>query len=191
MGDVYNSSGRLIRPFVLVARYIKGDHASQSISQDATATLMNASNNFDATEYFKTSYISTLKPELENNIRMAAAQNQPNDREAFYVKLITTGLPGFIYDSVWAYILRSQLLLLQELNRKALLVNDAKSFYDKAAIQNPVVYAKFPFDPWLSFLRANFLLLQHPNGIVEISERGRDFLKYLVHCGRSADDKFN
>jgi hypothetical protein len=176
--------------FVLVARHFgRAQRPTSSAAQNATNTLMTSPTGFDAAAYFKNSYFSQLQQELENNVRAAATQNQPNDREGFYVKLIATGLPSFIYEIAWAYIYKSQLLLLQELNRRVLLLPQVKIHYDKAVSDNPAYYAHYSFEQWLDFMKSHVLLIQHPNEMVEITVRGRDFLKYLVHWGRSADDR--
>jgi len=159
-------------------------------TQNATNVLMTSPTTFDATAFFQRAYISPLQPENENNIRAAAVQNQPNDREGFYVRLIAVGSLAYIYDQAWAYIFKSQLLLLHELNRRLLLpLAGAKTFYDKAAIDFPDRYANYPFDRWLEFVTTHGLAIRHPSEMVEITVRGRDFLKYLVHWGFSVDDK--
>src|SRR5712692_10470988 len=165
--------------FDLVARNRGGKGRAPNTAQTATNALMGASGNFDATLYFQQSYASPLQPEAENNIRTAATQNQPIDREGFYVKLIAIGVISYVYDMAWAYIFRSQLLLLMELNRKILLLAEVRTHYDKAASDTPTVYANYSFGQWMDFLKSHLLLLQHPNGMVEITVRGRDFLKYL------------
>jgi hypothetical protein len=65
-------------------------------TQNATNALMTSPTTFDAKQYFQRAYISPLQPENEDNIRAAASQNQPNDREGFYVKLIAVGSLAYI-----------------------------------------------------------------------------------------------
>src|SRR6266478_3721793 len=89
----------------------------QSSSAQSTAATLSTGRAFDATEFFRHSYYSPLQAEIETNVRAAAAQNQPNDREGFYVKLIGIGLLSYTYDMVWSAIYKSQLLALLELNR--------------------------------------------------------------------------
>lgn len=162
----------------------------QSTVQSAPNALMApAPGNFDATTYFQQAYNSPLQPEVENNVRTAATQNQPNDREGFFVKLIGIGLIGYMYDIAWAYIFRSQILLMMELNRKILPIAEVKAFYDRAAAENPQPYSSYSFDSWMNFLKSHVLLIHYPTDMVAITERGRDFLKYLVHWGRYADDR--
>jgi len=176
--------------FVAMPSYLVRERQNQGSAQkSATNTLMRASENFDATHYFETAFVSSLRTEIENNVRTAAAQNRPNDHEGFYVDLIASGLPGFVYDLTWAYIFRSQILLLQELNRNVLSLAQAKNYYEKAAAENQTSYHNYSFERWLNFIGGEGLLLHHPSGIIEITVRGRDFLKYLVHCGRSAEDR--
>ncbi len=116
-------------------------------------------------------------------------QTQPTDREAFYVKFIATGIIGYIYDIAWAYIYRSQVLLLLELNRRIMPLAEVKTFYEKAASDNNSAYADYSFSQWLEFMKFYILIIQHESEMVEITLRGKDFLKYLVHWGRYADDR--
>jgi hypothetical protein len=110
----------------------------QSTLQSASNVLVKATTtNLVATEFFRVSYNSSLQSEIENNFRAAAIQNQPNDHEGFLLRLMATGLVGFMYDSFWAYIYRSQILLLMQLNRRNMPLVEAKTYYDKAAIDYP------------------------------------------------------
>lgn len=156
--------------------------------KSASNTLLNSST-FDATAFFQQSYVSTMDAEIKNNTRTAAELNNPGDRETFYLKLIAIGLPAFTYDVIWAYIFRSQVLALLELNRRILTVDQLKAFYDKAAAESPERYANYTFDQWVEFLKSNLLLILHPSGMVEVTVRAKDFLKYLTHNGRYADDR--
>jgi hypothetical protein len=182
----------LLASFVVFALLAKrGDSPQVNTSQVPTNALVSPPQapNFNAAEFIKTAYLSPLEQEAEDNIRIAATQTQPNDREGFYVKIIGIGAMQYAYDIAWAYIFRSQLLLLSELNTKILLIAQVKLFYDKAAAENPIPYANYSFDQWMTFIKTHGLLLHHPNGMVEITVRGRDFLKYLIHWGRSPDQR--
>jgi hypothetical protein len=150
--------------------------------------LLNSSA-FNATGYFATAYSSTLRQDIENNARTAAHLNSPNDHEAFYLKLISTGLPTFMYEITWAYIFRSQILALMEINRRLVPIAEVKAFYDKAAAESPERYATYSFEQWMEFMKSQVLIIWHPSGMVEITVRGRDFLKFLTHHGRYPDDR--
>jgi hypothetical protein len=175
--------------FVLIRWEIKHKEQEQGPSvQDASGALLNSST-FNATAHFANAYISTMYEEILNNTRTAAQLNSPNDRESFYLKLIATGLPQFTYDLIWAYIFKSQILALMEINRQIVPVAKVKEFYTKAAAEFPDRYSTYSFEQWMEFLKSNTLLLWHPSGMVQITVQGRDFLKYLTHCGRYPDDR--
>ena len=105
------------------------------------------------------------------------------------MKIIAIGVLGFDYELTWAYIFKSQLLMLSELNRKMLTVSEVREFYNNAATENPIPYAKISFEQWLHYLKTKTLVIHHPSEMFEITVRGRDFLKYLVHCGHSANER--
>ncbi len=160
----------------------------ESAKQNTSPALLNSSS-FNATAHFATAYISTMHQQIETNVRAAAQLNSPNDHEAFYVKLIAVGLPSFTYEVTWAYIFRSQILALMEINRRLLPIAEVKAFYDKAAVEYPDYYATYSFEQWMEFMKSHTLIIWHPSGMVEITVQGRDFLKFLTHHGRYPDDR--
>jgi hypothetical protein len=82
-----------------------------------------------------------------------------------------------------------QLLLLQELNRRQLSLEQAKQqFYDVAVAQNPASYRTYSFKQWVKYLQNQFLIAQQGN-MMGLSVRARDFLKFLVHTRRSREDR--
>jgi hypothetical protein len=159
-----------------------------STSQAPSSALLNSSA-FDATAYFATAYTSTMHQDIETRVRAAAQLHSPTDCEAFYLKLIATGLPAFTYEIAWSYIFRSQILALMQINRRLMPIAEVKAFYDKAAIETPNLYANYPFEQWMEFLKSHSLIIWHPSGMVEITIRGRDFLKYLTHVAHYPDDR--
>jgi len=146
---------------------------------------------FDPKEFFRTAYTSSLTDEAEKNIRLAASVHYPNDREGFLARMIGIGAASYLYDLCWANIYRSQVLMLTELNRRNGLMPlaDAKPFYDRAVVEYAHYYTNYSFDRWLAFVKGQGLILQHPSDMLEITVRGKDFLKYLTHWGRDASDR--
>jgi hypothetical protein len=138
-------------------------------SQNTSNALLNSSS-FNATTYFATAYVSTMHQQVENNVRAAAQLNSPNDREAFYVKLIAIGLPSFTYEITWANIFRSQILALMEINRRLVPIAEVKAFYDKAAAEYPDRYATYSFEQWMEFIKGHSLIIWHPRVMTPITE---------------------
>jgi hypothetical protein len=142
----------------------------------------------DVDEFYKT-YDNALLLESEEIIRKESQQYKPgNDRERFLIRTLASGAITYAFDVVWYTIYNSQLRLLDALNSKPLPVIEAKKYYEQASQNYPIQYLTYSFDQWLSYLHSWVMVVQNGDTIV-ISVRGREFLKYLVHQGRSASDR--
>jgi hypothetical protein len=145
---------------------------------------------FDAKEYFRRAYFSPLTAEIENNIKIAAERNEQGNHEAFYARFIGVGFVAYVHDIAWVVIYKSQLLLLYALNSKGLLpVSEAKKFYNQAVIDYPQTYAKYSFDQWMAYLVDAQFVVRPPSEMLDITHKGKDFLKYLAHWGRDINVK--
>lgn len=146
---------------------------------------------FDVALFFRTSYHSPMTAEVEKNIGIIAKQNSPNNESSFLCRFVGVGLVAYLHDMTWAYIYKSQLLMLQELNHKNGLmpVSEAKAFYDRAAVSDSSLYANYAFSQWIRFMKTQELLIEHPSQMLEITHRGKDFLKYLTHWGADLNTK--
>lgn len=181
--------------FLSIARSLKIPLvAIQAAGQTSPSNVpVPSAIDFDATKFFQHAYHSEWTTQVENNVRLAAAQNQPTDREGFLAKLMGLALVGFTHETTWAYIFRSQLLMLNDLLRRGALMSvaDARSYYDKAAKGNPKPYRNYSFDAWLHFLVSRQLVIRHPSEMIEMTFMARDFLKYLAHWGWSPEMRSN
>ena len=143
----------------------------------------------DINKFFHVAYSGQLQTETEGNIRAMIHSQAPDEREQFIVRFIATGLINAIYDHIWLTLYRSQLLVLAELNKSLLRREQIKVYYDEAVRKSPEFYEEYSFDQWLDYLRSQLLLLEHPGQTFEITVRGKDFLKYMVHNGYNADSR--
>lgn len=158
------------------------------------AVAVQPGQPFDAQEFFRHAYYSpAIQGDVEARMRDAANQTQPNDREGFYLKFISVGLLMYSYDTTWWVIYGSQVEALLDLNRSngLLALARIKTHYDKAAAAYPDDYkrADVTLEKWLGFLIAKQLIIRHPSDMIEITVGGKDFLKYLLHWGREANQK--
>lgn len=166
---------------------IKPTSPVQALTAPSAAAL---NPPFDLNKWMQESYKSDLLPAVEERVRALTNLANPPNREDFYFRLITMGILDFTYQSVWSGIFRSQLLLLSELNRRPLTTAQAQQFYDAAASEPANrVYPEYTFQKWTAFLESNALIGVQLGGIVHITDRGKDFLKFLVHAGRSPEDR--
>jgi hypothetical protein len=166
---------------------------TQNVSAQLAASAITpaATSPIDVDEFFRTNYSGQLQVETERNIRGMIQSRPQNEREEFAIRFIATGIVSFVYERVWWTIFKSQVLALQDLNRKAKIVRreEVKLFYDAAALESPTVYSDYSFAKWMSYLRGQGLIIEHPGETLEITIRGKDFLKYMVHWGYTENDR--
>lgn len=163
----------------------------KQIQMAAQAIAVNPGVNFNFDNYFRLSHTSQLTTGTANDVKGLVAQQHPHDREDTLAKFIGIGFWAYSHDMTWAQVYKSQLLTLTDLNSRGgyMPLSDARGHYDKAVPQHPDIYPAYSFDDWLNFMKREQLLIQHPSNMLEITTRGRDFLKYLTHWGRSADQR--
>jgi len=162
---------------------------STSFPSLSALNAQTPSVTFNSYEHFRRAYYSPLTAEIEENIKIAAEQNQPGDHEGFYARFIGVGLVSYLHDMTWAYIFKSQLLLLMELNRNNLPLAQAKTYYDRGVADYPGIYVKYSFQEWIEYMTREQLLIRHPSDMLEITHRGKDLLRYLAHWGRDVNVK--
>jgi hypothetical protein len=94
-----------------------------------------------------------------------------------------------LYDDLWWRIYRSQIRALSALNSGMLPIDAFRKPFDEASVEFADDYAKLniTFEEWMKFMVETTLLIVHPSKMIEITLKGRDFLKYLLHHGRQAE----
>jgi len=146
----------------------------------------------DLDQIVRRSFNSVLEADAERNLSHALQLKPQADRESFLIKFIAQGIISYTYDSLWWVIYGSQLRALLELNQRGFMrQEEIKPYYDKAAEHFSAVYATYTFDQWLEFMRIQQVLIDHPGEVVEITVKGRDFLKFIIHWGYSIERRPN
>ena len=161
--------------------------ASQIIA--SAALTPPAPSPIDVAAFFRQSYGGQLQDDVEKNVKAMIQGRSPNERDEFIVKFIATGIINVTYNTIWLTIFRSQVLALVELNTKVLRREELQAYYDGGVQRSPAVYEKYSFDQWLQYLRSQILILEHPGQVFELTVRGKDFLKYMVHCGYTPEGR--
>ncbi len=122
------------------------------------------------------------RDELETKL---AAEN-PTDEQLRTLLVNGGALFGTMleFENIHAIIFGSQISLLQDLN-VGITMNmiRVKSFFEKAANVSPLIYAEYKFEGWLEFIRSRGLI-QIEKDNVRITDKGRDFLKYIIQTGK-------
>jgi hypothetical protein len=148
---------------------------------------------FNSADFFRTAYYSALQDVARNSFRVEAERIRPQDKESFYLDVLAVGSMILAYDSIWWPLYRSQLRALLALNKKNGIVPIAefRAFYEEAKKDFSSEYENLgiSFDSWMSYLQNSILLKIHPSEMIEITLKGKDFLKYLLHWGKSEESK--
>jgi len=132
--------------------------------------------------------------ETENALREELRRRNLLGAEAVpaLIRLIARQQINLQFNNTYWVITGSQLRALQHLNTHP-GPNDRtaiETLHTEAALQNQEAYRRFDFNAWLSFLRIQGLILDHSDGRLELSVRGRSFLTYLIQNGASLDRPF-
>ena len=150
----------------------------------------NIEQNVSALSDFYGKNRGSFLDELEAHFqRLAAHHEDTAERERFLVRALAVGGLSYLHDMTYSSVFRSQLDVLEMLNTRGATTIDAlKPYYDAAAAANHEVYAKHSFEAWLAYMKGQALIRQDGN-VVQITVRGKDFLRYLVQEGKSANDR--
>lgn len=92
------------------------------------------------------------------------------------------------FERTYRLIYGSQIRLLHKLNYSPEKSQDVKYLYDNAANYFPETYKDYPYEDYLKFLVTEGLITKDENeGILSITDVGKDFLRYLVESNSSLE----
>ncbi len=126
--------------------------------------------------------------ETEANVRARFDEIEPTEREAFLSRTITMLMVLSIYEMAWLNIFGSQLRALNQLNNRMLTHEELRHFYDEGAANLPQLYQNRTYESWLAFLRTS-VLVRDEGDRIQITVRGREFLRYVVQSGYDQNAK--
>jgi hypothetical protein len=112
------------------------------------------------------------------------------ERDNYFVQAITVVLINLQLEILWYNIFGSQIRALERLNSQPLTRQDLFPLYTAAAMENPHLYSDYSFEQWLGFLRS-MTALQEDGDLIRITVKGREFLRFMLDHGRSAERKGN
>jgi hypothetical protein len=116
-------------------------------------------------------------------IKTAVEQKLEADRLPYLIKEAATLTVQSYFYQLYSLIYGSQLHTLWGANQSAALGLDSAqirtSSYDPAVARDPVFYASYPFDKWLTFM-VDTGLIEGRADRYYITQRGRAFLQFLV-----------
>ncbi|MCY4653131.1 MAG: hypothetical protein OXC95_08205 [Dehalococcoidia bacterium] len=144
----------------------------------------------DAFNEFLASFQSPLLREVEARIEQDIKDrglSKSDDAWKALVKSYAGTLIALQFETIQNRIFASQVTALTILNRQTepvSLVDLKLHFFDKAATDFPSLHSNRTFEQWYEFLKA-YALVAPAGDSVQVSIRGREFLKWRVETGRS------
>jgi hypothetical protein len=106
-----------------------------------------------------------------------------HSREDELVRSLVNWQMGWNFETINYSILGSQLQLLIALNSQALNAVQARAYYDQAVLSFPDYYHNHPYENWFGWLSNTVGLIKVAAESVEITESGRELLRYLFGRG--------
>ena len=111
------------------------------------------------------------------------------EKEELLMKWCASERIAHLFDQIYNLIFGSQILALYYLNSRvgtSVNITQVKPYYDKAKIQYPLFYKKYPFEKWLRYLENTVLIIRN-NDNIGITIGGQEFLKYLIDLGLTSN----
>ena len=138
-------------------------------------------------EFFRT-FENPLIVEVEQNISKDLENrliNSPPDREKTLIRALASSIIISHFEEIRNSIWASQIYLLRFINSNSEGVDIAiaELVYEKAKSDYPSWFENYLFQGWIAFLSSRILIRQQDSKYF-ITIRGREFLKYLLDCGK-------
>jgi hypothetical protein len=150
----------------------------------------DASNLDKILAKFSETTLSKVEKIIENETQISTVEAYQNKYERIYKYsklLVLVKSLEKVYETIYG----SQIKLLQKLNSSHLETkNDLKIYYDNAVKINPEGYKNYAYENYLNFLYQNSLIEIDDNDNVNITDYGKDFLRYIVEANLSFE-KYN
>jgi len=134
---------------------------------------------------------SRLIQEVEKKIKaeLETIEHTQEEKEELLIKWCASEGIAHLFDRIYNSIFGSQISALRHLNTYAgtpVNISEVQPYYDRAKIQDPLIYKEYPFENWLRYLESEGLILREGDGIL-ITISGQEFLKYLIDLGLTSD----
>jgi hypothetical protein len=151
----------------------------------ATTVTETGGVNLEMIEKMRREFQGPLIQECEKSIGESAEKIKPDsERVKFLLRNLATVIVVAFFETTWQIIFGSQIRALERLNRGMAKIDDLFPYYNENLEKRP----QYPFESWFGYLK-NQLLIRQDGYNVNITVRGKEFLKFLVQSGRTANDK--
>jgi hypothetical protein len=137
---------------------------------------------------FYRSYDNVMLREFEDALKNQMEGYPANDRQKYLLRVSATIATIALFENIWLSIFGSQIRVLEGLNKGPIKIDDLRPYYDAATRQQPTFYTNYSFMSWYAFMKGQVLVLEQGD-MAALTVRGREFLKFMVSKGHSAEDR--
>lgn len=160
------------------------ERQSKKQKEDKSIDILTKGNDFtyidDTLNKFSESSKGFAMQIIENETKVNELQDaqQKVERLLKYAQLLII-VKGA--EKIYQYIYGSQIRLLQKLNYASEKTENVKYLYDTAAQYFPEIYKDYSYESYLNWLvKQELISYDRENKIISITEKGNDFLIYLI-----------
>lgn len=180
--------------FSFIILLLFGRRGSSVTSQNTVQpTVMVKAAEVDMSVKYTNDQFAAIDPRWRDDVEKAIRDQSTkvaagDERETYLVRIIVVLVVNVMLEEIWNVIFCSQILALQKLNDRGIKRESIFPFYTAAATQWPAVYATYTFEQWLGFMRSQ-TLIREDGDLINITVKGRQFLKYLLDNQHSAEQR--
>jgi len=135
----------------------------------------------------RSEYVTSLEVQIEQALEAAGVAGDAGQKSRVLLAVAALSAMSVDFERLYNLIFGGQIKILQALNANALPTGRLAPFYEAAAAEHPEFFATYRFEQYLGFLTRQELILEQPDGNTAITIKGRAFLVYLAHEGKSLE----
>jgi hypothetical protein len=157
--------------------------AETAPKKDPRAVVDDVLRHLPRTEYF-----AMREVQLEVVLNQLGISEDPQQAVRVLIALTASASIGDEFERLYNIVWGSQLRILQALNSapQSTPVELLRPIYDEAAAVYPAMYRDYAFEAYIAFMLTTEIIAVN-EGKASITLKGRTFLTYLVHDGKSLD----
>jgi hypothetical protein len=134
----------------------------------------------------RTDYTTLRERQLEDTLRQLGISPDPEQKARALIAVAAVSGVSIEFELLNSVIWGSQIKTLQVVNVAPTKPENLRPFYEQAASVFPEAYKAYTFDQWIDFLLRQGVIEMN-QGQAVITLKGRSFLTYLAHEGKSFD----
>ena len=161
----------------------KADAGKIEIDEEIKNTTNEKIENIK--DFYSENTVKRFEKNLKDELGISKADNLNKVSSYLYNYSIIKNITSY-FKNVYNKIYGSQIELLKKLDNKKQPEDKIKKFYRKTKSEYADIYSNYSFDKYLNYLKSENLI-KRKNDSFQITETGRDFIKFIKKKNLSVD----